>query len=214
LTAAAFSKTSDCAVVNTDQVIANLSEGAKFTMRVGVKKGTGYEPVEKKADREKVVGIITIDSIYSPVVAVSYRVESTRVGQMTNFDKLLIDVHTDGSIAPSDALKHASIVLANQYQAISGGMALAEQMVVAAAHAETAEPEMAEEAPVAQVAVDPKTKVEDAGLSGRTVHALVAAGFKTLSGLMRLTDIKLQSIPGLGKKGIEELKAVLDRVQQ
>jgi DNA-directed RNA polymerase subunit alpha len=214
VTAAAFSKSADCSVVNTDQVIANLSDGAKFTLRVSVKKGTGYEPVEKKTEREKAIGVISIDSMYSPVVAVSYRVENTRVGQMTNFDKLIVDVHTDGSIMPSDAFKHAAHALANQYQAISGGMALAEQITAAAAEHQTETIEVTEDAVNILHNLDPKTKVEDAGLSGRTVHALAAAGFKTLSGLARLTDIKLQSIPGLGKKGIEELKAVLDRVQQ
>jgi len=210
VTAKAFNNNSDCQVVNTDQVIATLSAGAKFNLRIGVKRGHGYEPIEKKLDREKVVGVMSVDSIYSPVIAVSYRVENTRVGNMTNYDKLLLDVHTDGSMMPSDALRMAAQILTTQYNAIAGGVN-AEPLA--------AETTMTEELIVTDDAIeilhmlDPKTKVEDSGLSGRTVHALTAAGYKTLSGLMRLSDIKLQGIPGLGKKGIEEVKIVLARVQ-
>lgn len=202
-----FGANGDCSVVNKDHVIATLGKGGKLNLRIGVKRGQGYEPVEKKVDREKVVGVITTDSIFSPVVAVSYKVENTRVGQMTNFDKLILDIQTDGSILPSDALKQAAAILTNQYQAISG-MDLAPAEVAAPA------PELIVTEDSIQILqqLDPKTKVEDAGFSGRTAHALTSAGYKTLSGLKRLSDIKLQGIKGLGAKGVEEVKAILSRV--
>ncbi len=211
VTAKAFAANSDCQVVNTDQVIATLSAGAKLSLRIGVKRGQGYEPIEKKLDREKVVGVISVDSVYSPVVAVSYRVENTRVGNMTNYDKLLLDVHTDGSVKPSDALTMAAQILTTQYNAIAGGV----NTEPASSDATTSHEELIVTDDAIEIlhSLDPKTKVEDSGLSGRTVHALTAAGYKTLSGLMRLSDIKLQGIPGLGKKGIEEVKIVLARVQ-
>jgi DNA-directed RNA polymerase subunit alpha len=214
VTGAAFKANSDCEVVNKDHHIASLSAGAKFSLRIGVKRGQGYEPVEKKLDREKVVGVITTDSIFSPIVSVSYKVENTRVGQMTNFDRLLLEIQTDGSIKPSEALRQAAQILTNQYQAI-GGAVLTEMSAPAA----TEVVETSEEIIVTDDALeilhnlDPKTKIEDAGFTGRTAHALVSAGYKTLSGLKRLSDIKLQGIKGLGAKGVEEVKAILSRVE-
>lgn len=212
VTGADFSANTDCLVVNKDQVIANLNSGAKLEMRIGVKRGQGYEPIEKKIDREKMVGVISIDSLYSPVRAVSYHTENTRVGQMTNFDKLLLDINTDGSILPSEALRIASKILTEQYSAIAGGVNL--ESNEAAPETEAAHEEIVVTEDSVQIlhSLDPKLKIEDAGLSSRTVSALTAAGYKTLSGLKRLSDIKLQSIKGLGSKGVEEVKAVLSRV--
>jgi DNA-directed RNA polymerase subunit alpha len=208
VTGADFSGNADCSVVNKDQAIATLDKGASLSLRIGVKTGRGYEPVEKKVGREKTLGRIAIDSIFSPVLSVSYRVENTRVGQMTNFDKLLIDVQTDGSILPSAAVTAAAQILTQQYQAIAG--MTAEEP--AAAFVDHEEIVVEDDGFQILHSLDPKTKIEDSGLSSRTVHALSAAGYKTLSGLKRLSDIKLESIKGLGGKGVEEVKAVLSRV--
>jgi len=212
VTGADFAENADCAVINKDTVIATLDKDAVLDLRLGVKRGRGYEPVEKKEDRSKAVGVITTDSIYSPVLAVSYKVENTRVGQMTNYDKLLIDIRTDGSLPPSEALQMAAAILTNQYQAIAN-------LPLNSESTEQVEEENHEELIVTDDSIlilktfDAKTKVEDAGFSGRTANALLAAGYKTLSGLKRLSDIKLQSIKGLGGKGVEEVKAVLSRVE-
>ena len=212
VTGANFSSNADCSVINTDHIIANLDKDAEIKMRIGVKRGSGYEPVEKKQNRDKAVGIIATDSIFSPVKAVSYRVESTRVGQMTNYDKLLIDIKTDGSILPSDSLKKAAAILTNQYQAIAS---LPIDSIETSSSIEEGDHEeivVTDDSLFILQTLDAKTKVEDAGFSGRTAHALVAAGYKTLSGLKRLSDIKLQSIKGLGTKGVEEVKAILSRI--
>jgi DNA-directed RNA polymerase subunit alpha len=209
VTAAEFAANSDCTVVNKGQLIATLDKGGSLNIRMGVKRGRGYEPVERKIDRTKTVGVITTDSIFSPVSAVSYRVENTRVGQMTNYDKLLIDVQTDGSVMPSEALKMAAGILTEQYQAIAG-MSTEVEEVSGPGHEELI---VTDDSFQILHTLDPKTKIEDSGLSGRTAHALLAAGYKTLSGLKRLSDIKLQSIKGLGAKGVDEVKAVLSRVE-
>ena len=211
VTGADFAANADCSVVNTDHVIASLDKGATLSMRVTVKHGRGYEPVEKKTERSKSVGVITTDSMYSPIQKVAYHVENTRVGQMTNYDRLLLDIATDGSILPSVALQQAAEILTQQYAAIAG---MDQQ-----AAAEEDEFQPREEIIVSDDALnilhtlDPKTKIEDSGLSGRTANALISAGYKTLSGLKRLSDIKLQSIKGLGSKGVEEVKAILSRVE-
>ena len=216
ITGADFAPNSDCQVINTDQVIATMEAEGSMTMRIGVKRGRGYEPVEKKEDRSKAVGVITTDSIYSPVVAVSYNVENTRVGQMTNYDRLVLEIQTDGTIMPSFALKTAAAILTEQYRAIADLPAM-ETSVEPDEEEDDFEPSETIVVKEGELDIlhtmDPKTRVEDAGLSGRTAHALVAAGYKTLSGLKRLSEIKLQSIKGLGAKGVEEVKAVLSRVE-
>lgn len=213
LTGADFAVNADCKITNPEQVIATLDNGADLNLRIGVKKGIGYEPVEKKEDRDKAVGVITVDSIFSPIRAVSYNTENTRIGQMTNFDKLVLNITTDGSVMPSVAIKKAASILTAHYQAIAGD----ETTVLGAPQAE--EVHSQEEIIVSDEGfeilhpMDSKTKIEDAGLTGRTTHALTTAGYKTLAGLKRLSDIKLQGIKGLGSKGIEEVKAVLSRVE-
>lgn len=209
VTAASFSSNADCEVVNKDHYVATLGAGGKLNIRIGVKRGQGYEPVEKKLNREKVVGVITTDSIFSPVLSVSYRVENTRVGQMTNFDRLMIDIQTDGSVLPSLALQQAAQILTTQYQSISGAVSAVETPSEEAPKEELI---VTEDSFAILQQLDAKTKIEDAGFSGRTAHALVSAGYKTLSGLKRLSDIKLQGIKGLGAKGVEEVKAILSRV--
>ncbi len=210
VTGANFSSTADCSVVNTDLHIATLSDGANFNLRIGVKRGRGYEAVERKETKSLPVGVISIDSIFSPITAVSYRLENTRVGQMTNYDRLILDIQTDGSVKPSTALKTAGAILTQQYQSIAG---MSDEELQAATPVVHEELIVTDDSINILHSFDPKTKIEDSGLSGRTVHALTAAGYKTLSGLKRLSDIKLQSIKGLGTKGVEEVKAVLSRVE-
>ena len=211
VTGASFAANADCSVVNTDHYLATIDKGGKLEMRVTVKNGRGYEPVEKKIERSKTVGVITTDSIYSPIQAVSYQIENTRVGQMTNYDRLTLEIKTDGSIMPSEALKQAAAILTEQYQAIAGMGNVSEDATVEIEHNEKIIVDN-DSLDILQM-LDPKTKIEDAGFSGRTANALVAAGYKTLSGLKRLSDIKLESVKGLGAKGVEEVRAILSRVE-
>lgn len=213
VTGADFAANPDCAVVNKQHVIATLEKDAEISLRIGVKSGRGYEPVEKKEERSKAVGIITTDSIYSPVQSVSYKVENTRVGQMTNYDRLLLNIRTDGSVLPSLAIQEASRILTEQYQAIAGISADTQTPEIDTVKEAEEELVVSDDSILILKKLDAKTRVEDAGMSGRTTHALTAAGYKTLSGLKRLSDIKLQSIKGLGGKGVEEVKAVLSRVE-
>jgi DNA-directed RNA polymerase subunit alpha len=210
VTGADFEPNPDCSVVNTDQHIATLDKGGSLKLRLSVKRGRGYEPVEKKTERSKTVGVITTDSIFSPIQAVSYMVENTRVGQMTNYDRLVLNIQTDGSILPSEAVKQAARILTEQYQAIAGMQPEEMTEVSTESHEEIL---IDDDSLNILHTLDPKTRIEDAGLSGRTANALLAAGYKTLSGLKRLSEIKLQSIKGLGAKGVEEVRAILSRVE-
>jgi DNA-directed RNA polymerase subunit alpha len=212
VTGADFNANSDCEVVNKDHLIANLEDGAEFDLRIHVIQGRGYLPVEKKEDVDKTVGTIYTDSIFTPVLAVSYKVENMRVGKMTNYDRLLIDIQTDGSVLASRALQTSSGILMDQYRAIAN-ISLEE----IAEQPETFE--VQEELIIDDNSInilkkiDVRTRISDTGLSGRTIHALETAGYKTISGLKRLSDVKLESIKGLGEKGLEEVRALLSRVE-
>lgn len=124
VTAADFIKNSSVEVVNTDAVIATLTDKkAELNMKVIVQKGRGYVPVEMREKEKLDVGYVSIDAIYTPVRNVNYSTEHVRVGQMTNFDKLLLDISTDGTMAPEEAFKEASKILVEQFQVLSGEIA-------------------------------------------------------------------------------------------
>lgn len=203
VTAADFSKDAECAPMILDQPICTITESSgSVSMRVTIKKGRGYQTIEMKEDRSKVVGVITLDSTYSPVQRASYEVDHTRVGQETNLDKIILTIETDGSLTPKEALSESCRILVTHFSDIGS---LPEPIE------EVDEPQ--EELPAAEKPdVTPKTKIEEAGLSSRTTNALLTGGYKTVSGLMRLSEIKLEGIKGLGVKGLEEVKEMLARV--
>lgn len=118
ITAADFEKNSDCSVVNTDTYIANVSKSGILKMEITVAHGRGYVPVERRKDEKLPIGTISIDSIFTPVKKVHYEVENTRVGGMTNFDKLTMEITTDGSIEPSVALGTAAKILVEHFSLI------------------------------------------------------------------------------------------------
>lgn len=144
VTGADFDKNADVEVANPDQVIATLTDkSAEFNLKVIVERGRGYIAVEAREDQESLdVGYIAIDSIYTPVRNVNFHTEHVRVGQMTNFDKLVLDISTDGTVTPEDAFKQAAQILVEQFSALSGTTT----ETVPAAEAEEETTEAAEEA--------------------------------------------------------------------
>lgn len=200
-----FKPNADCAPTSLDQPIANINGSGKLVLEVIVKKGRGYVTVEEKDTKTNPVGVISIDSTYSPVVATSYEVVHTRVGQETNLDKIVLHLETDGSVSPKDALAECSQVLVDHFVRIGG---LPEQKIEPITTATKTEVTIASTEPLT-----PKMKIEDAGFSSRTTNALLTAGYKTVSGLLRLSEIKLESIKGLGAKGLAEVKEALSRVE-
>lgn len=120
VTAADFKKSSDVDVMDSDHYIATIEKGAKLEFEIMVGRGRGYEPVEKRSEEKLPIGTIMIDSIFTPVKKVRYDVENTRVGGDTNYNKLTMEITTDGSILPSDALKTAATIMAEHLQVICG----------------------------------------------------------------------------------------------
>ncbi|KKQ18233.1 MAG: DNA-directed RNA polymerase subunit alpha [Berkelbacteria bacterium GW2011_GWA1_36_9] len=118
VTAQDFAENADCKVVNTSAFIANVGKGGTLKMEITVMRGRGYVPIEKRKDEKLPIGTISIDSIFTPVKKVHYEVENTRVGGMTNFDKLMMEITTDGSIEPSVALGTATKILVEHFSLI------------------------------------------------------------------------------------------------
>lgn len=166
VTAASVEKSLDAEVVNGDAVIANLTdESAAIEMELTVSKGIGYVPVEEQERGKGEIGNIAVDSIFTPVINVGIAVDATRVGQKTDYDKLVLDVMTDGTISPIDAVKKAAEILTNQFSWImEGGTREIEEIDVEApiilpeAAAEEKAEEVLEEVPLGEEA---KEVIED-----------------------------------------------------
>lgn len=195
----------DVEIVNPEQVIATVDDDkATFTMDLVVETGRGYRTIEEGAAR-KASDMIAVDAIFSPVVRVRYKVENTRVGQITDLDKLILTVDTDGSISPSDAFEEAAAILVNQYTALAGQTRV-EAAVPATATTVTASDDADEPAEL-------MTPIEDLNLSARTTNALINNDIHTLKDLFSLGDAELRELKGFGSKALDEVKDKLAELE-
>lgn len=196
VTAANITLNADVEIVNPKQHIATLDDAkAKLVMDVVVEAGRGYRTIDDSSSRKN-SDMIAIDAVFSPVQRVRYKVENTRVGQMTDLDRLLITINTDGSITPREAFEEASAILVNQYSALAGQTRV-----------ETAEPMTAET--INSDSEEPPelmTPIEDLNLSARTSNALVNNEIHTLKDLFSLSDAELKDLKGFGSKALDEVK--------
>jgi DNA-directed RNA polymerase subunit alpha len=191
----------DVEIVNPGHVIATLdSPKAQLVMDVTVEGGRGYRTIDESGAR-KVSDMIAVDAIFSPVLRVRYRVENTRVGQITDLDKLLLTVDTDGSISPSDAFEEAAAILVNQYTALAGQTRVETAQVSSAGFGE-------EEATAgaSDDTAELMTPIEDLNLSARTTNALINNDIHTLKDLFSLSDAELRDLKGFGSKALDEVK--------
>lgn len=193
ITAADIKTTDQVEVVNPEQVIATLDSSKPFVMDILVESGRGYRTVEATPAGSRPSDMIAMDAIFSPVVRVRYKVESTRVGQKTDLDKLLLTVDTDGSLTPREAFEEAAAILVNQYTALAGST------TVAAAQ------------PLTQAGNDDDggelmTPIEDLNLTARTANALLNNGIKTIGDLVTLGEVELRELKGFGSKALDEVK--------
>jgi DNA-directed RNA polymerase subunit alpha len=201
VTAKDIAVNADVEVVNPDHVIATLDgDKANFAMDVVVEKGRGYRTVEEVSTRKVISDMIAIDAIFSPVLRVRYKVENTRVGQMTDLDKLIISVETDGSITPKDAFEEASAILVNQYTALAGQTRVETSAPAATLGDGSLSGSGGDDSPVLM------TSIEDLNLSARTTNALVNNDIHTLKDLFALSDAELRDLKGFGSKALDEVK--------
>ena len=190
-------------ILNPELEIANLSDKGKLEVTLTIGRGRGYVPAELNRGPEHTIGVIPVDSIFSPVRRVSYDVEAARVGQRTDYDKLILDVTTDGSIDPRDAIGQAAEILIRQL-AIFTDLDRIEGFGEAAAATDgggSAEPALAhgmENFPI-----------EELELGVRSYNCLKRVGIETIGDLVVKTENELAAIPNFGKKSIEEVKETL-----
>lgn len=191
---AADIKTSDqVEVVNPEQFIATLDSAVPFIMDIVVESGRGYRTVEATPASSRQSDMIAVDTLFSPVVRVRYKVENTRVGQMTDLDKLVLTVDTDGSISPRDAFEQAAAILVNQYTALAGSTTVQAAQPLTHSQASDDTSEL-------------MTPIEDLNLTARTANALLNNGIKTIGDLVTLGEVELRELKGFGSKALDEVK--------
>ncbi|OVE78828.1 DNA-directed RNA polymerase subunit alpha [bacterium G20] len=191
----------DVEVVNPDHVIANVDDPkASVELELLVETGRGYRALDEQATDKKTTDMIMLDALFTPVLRVRYKVENTRVGQMTDLDKLLITIETDGSITPRDAFEEAAAILVNQYTALAG------QTKVEAGATLTSGNAAAEAAEEVDEPAELMTSIEDLNLSARTTNALVNNDIQTIKDLLSLSEAELRDLKGFGNKALDEVK--------
>ncbi len=184
-------------VVNQDAPIATMSSSARLEMELTVAPGVGYRPAEGNKGGISTIGVIPIDSIFSPVRKVAYRVENTQVGQMTNYDRLVIDVETNGAISPSEAVS-------------SAGKTLGELMNLFADMGEGRGLELVDVVPDTVGSPDLDLPIEALDLSERPRNCLRRAQIKTVGELVQRTSDDLLNITNFGQKSLDEVITKLD----
>lgn len=197
VTAADITHDSDVDILNPDLHIATLAKGAHFHMRLTARRGRGYVPADGNKKEDMPIGVVPIDSIYTPVSRVNYQVENTRVGQVANYDKLTLDVWTDGSIRPEEAVAIGAKILTEHLNIFVG---LTDQAQNAEIMVEKEE--------------DQKEKVlemtiEELDLSVRSYNCLKRAGINTVQELTHKTEEDMMKVRNLGRKSLEEVQEKL-----
>lgn len=193
---------SNVEIMNPDAYIGSLEDGGRLEMQLTVRRGRGYASGDENKRPETVLGVIPIDSIFSPVVRVAYSVEPARVGQRTDFDKLTLEVETDGSIDPRSAVSKAAAMLRDDLvifigedeedEDYDGGReAVADEDEVPAASAASGWDD---------------TPIEELELGVRSYNCLKREGVETIGDLIRKSDQELMCIPNFGRKSIEEVR--------
>lgn len=204
VTAKSFKCPSSIEVVNTDQLIATITDKkTELEMEIEVAKGLGYIPVEQQVRDNKEIGVIAIDAIYTPIKRVNYEIENMRVGKRTDYDKITLEIVTDGSITPEQAFHNAIQILVSQFSALG-------ETNDAAVEAEVVEEEVEEKVAVIkeEKEQDPKDILvtELAGLSTRTLHVLEENKLTKVKHIVKHTEEELNELEGMGGKGIKEIK--------
>ena len=201
VTAGDIERDADIEIVNPDLVIANLVKGGKLDMEMTVSNGRGY--VDSKTNQkllgENKVGVIAIDSLYSPIERVSYEVESARVGQNENFDKLIINVYTNGSITPEEAMALSARILIEHFNIVTDLNAISDVSGLMA------------EKKVDTITKTLETPIEEIEFSVRAYNCLKRAGINTVQDLISKKEIEVTKIRNLGKKSLKE---VIEKVKE
>ena len=202
VTAADIICDADIEILNPDLHIATVNEDGKLKIEMTVERGRGYVPADKNKKPDDTIGVIPIDSIFSPVKRVNYTVQDTRVGNVTDYDRLILEVWTDGSLRPEEAVSKAAGILVMHLKLFQNMDGL---------------PEEEEEATFPEEEEDDSSKVldmtiEDLDLSVRSFNCLKRANINTVADLAEKTEDDMMKVRNLGRKSLEEVKKKLEEL--
>lgn len=198
VTAKSIKCDSEVEILNPDMHIATLGDNAKLFMEINIDKGRGYVPSERnKQNMEPIIGVIPVDSIYSPCVKVNYSVENTRVGQITDYDKLTLEVWTNGTINPKEAVSLASRIL-TEHLNLFADLSEEEHSAIVVKTPEDGREKVLE------------MTIEELDLSVRSFNCLKRAGINTVEDLVSKTEEDMMKVRNLGRKSLEEVMLKLE----
>ncbi len=190
----------DIEILNPEQHIASLNEGAKFNMEVRFGVGKGYVPSNQQQITDQTIGIIPIDSIFTPIKNVKYFVENVRIGESNEYEKLTLEINTDGTISPDDALSSCAQILKDHVQLFINFEVEQEEEKV----------ESVEDAETERLRKILLTSVDDLELSVRSHNCLKAANIKSLGDLVRRDESEMLKFRNFGRKSLSELSEIVD----
>ncbi len=201
-------------IVNPEAHLATLTDKkAELDMEIDIECNLGYSAVEQRKRGKVEIGYIAVDAMFSPVKKVNYQIENMRVGERTDYDRIIFTVETNRTITPREAFSKAAQILVDHYKALAGFEKPEKKKQVSRSPAKKKQTPVnkkkEQEDIQAQVA---KTKIEDLKFSGRVTAILIESKIKTAAGLVRKSEDDLKQIEGLGAKGIKEIKRVLGRL--
>ncbi len=182
----------DVKIANPELVLANLGKGAKLEVQMQVESGVGYSPAEERVSRK--VGVIPLDSTFSPVLRVNYKVEETRVGRLTNYDKLTLQIWTDGTITPKESLLESAKILVSFLNQIISPKKLKKKKSLK---------------PKDTLGSVGQLSVEEVGLPTRVANALTKAGYETVRKLVKAKKEELMGVRNLGEKSLKIIEIAL-----
>lgn len=200
VTAADLTYDSDVEILNPDLHIATLNGKGSLHMKISAERGRGYRPAEDNKRDDQPIGVIPIDSIFTPVTRSTYQVENTRVGQSANFDKLTLDVHTDGSISPQDAVSLGAKVLSEHLNLFIGLTDEAQNVEIMVEKEEDQKEKVME------------MTIEELDLSVRSYNCLKRAGINTVQELSQKSEDDMMKVRNLGRKSLDEVRLKLDEL--
>ncbi|HIU63640.1 MAG TPA: DNA-directed RNA polymerase subunit alpha [Candidatus Avacidaminococcus intestinavium] len=203
ITASDIIHDADIEILNPDLHIATLDEDAVFSMEIHVDKGQGYVAGDKNKKADQPIGLIPVDSIYSPITRVKFGVTDTRVGNVTNYDKLTLEVWTDGSIMPDEAVNAASGIMIGYLRLFEIGKTSHAPVI------KMQEGTTQEETPAELAKSSLATPIDDLDLSVRSNNCLRRAGINTVEELIQKSEEDMMKVRNLGRKSLEEVKKKL-----
>ncbi|MGB9763023.1 MAG: DNA-directed RNA polymerase subunit alpha [Minisyncoccia bacterium] len=197
-----FAKNTMVEILNPDLHIVTLTDkNAHLHLEAIIEKGIGYVLAEEYKKEKLSIGTIAVDAIFSPVQKVNFKVENMRVGDRTDYNKLILEIETDGSLTPEEALTQASKILKQHFEYLENKYKQEDETKIVSKGFKSSNKE-------------PKDiLIEDLDLSTRTKRALINNGIKTLAGLLRYSEDKLLKLEGLGEKAVEEIKNLLKNLE-